>query len=398
LHKPSGSISVASPGRGIAELMETLHDVYTKLATQNAGSLELSPDIREDIQQRVAAVPVASGNLSFRDYRNMRTGRQVKAVVKGNDTPLFGPPAWEELHGLLRQLAFPSAQVQRELSQEERAFCSESDEQLRETCPDGLLSFGEPLIHCLLQGAGVVCENSEGTVEVPVATSEAIRRCMLELEVAYSNVVFKDVSSIEDSGFAFTHVYSFDMADAKYFHSRNKALVYTCGPNGNKARYPSDVHVQHSADAWYARMRLVGQNVATSIAAYNKFIVKQRTPGLLPITVLRTPLVAGGAFMLRDSADPSKLLVSSEQHACSYQQGLLKGFVSAPNHGLRRIELMHTKMKPEENEIFQEGFDRMQMPSTPGRTAKLFHFNSPCRSVYSEGWQQDPVQDVAVVK
>jgi hypothetical protein len=356
-YKPSAPNSACvCVGRSVQELRQALQDAYVELAKTTADSQELSSEIVKNVQKKVDDIPVGGGTFSFRDYTNMRTGRCVKSVIKGNDTPFFGPPAWEELNSHLRRLAFASADAQMQQYENMRAFCSESDEQLRETCPDGNIFLGRPLVQCVLQSRRFVCADSNGPLHVPDETSKAIQRCMAELGVVYSNAVFEGVNSIEDSGFAFMHVYSFDMAEDKYRHQRNKAIVYTCGPNGNKARYPDDVHVRPSVQAWHERTRLVGQNVAKSVAAYNTFIEMHLPSSLLPVTILRTALISGGAFMLRDEANLANLLVSFEDHACSYQQGLLQGLQRCPDAKLKRIEFMHTKMKPEDEELFQASF------------------------------------------
>lgn len=107
--------------------------------------------------------------------------------------------------------------------------------------------------------------------------------------------------------------------------ARNNALVYTVGPNGNQQRYKDDVHeLPPTVEAWHARMRLLGRNVAKSVAAYNALVAERSPDGLLPIIVARTCFIAGGAFRLQDPA--GKSFVSLQDRAASYQQGLLDVF------------------------------------------------------------------------
>jgi len=171
---------------------------------------------------------------------------------------------------------------------------------------------------------------------------------MRDLGLIYSNAVFQDVSEIEDSGFAFAHVNSFEMAEEMKRHGRNRAIVYTVAPNGNKARYPNDVHEELSIEDWNTRMRLVGCNVMTSILAYNRFIAQEQPKDLMPITVARTSNVGGGAFMLP--------IVSIEDHARAYMHGLLDALETLPSHELKRVEFTYTKLPENSREVFRAAF------------------------------------------
>lgn len=285
-------------------------------------------------------VPLAGGALSFRDYRHMRTGAVVPAVAKTEGmVPCFGPCAWERLHGLLRSLAFNAPRA-RPWSTRELMFCTESEAQLRQR---GLVATGAglALVQCYFAEGELVVEGAAdpsapvAPLQLSDATRAAIISCMNQLQLVYSNAVFDGVTSIEDCGWACTHVFSelMRMADSRYQHPRNRALVYCVGPNGHRQRYPTDVHELPTVASWHERTELTGRNISRSVAAYN-------TARLAPtITVLRTCLVSGGAFLLRDLATPPNLLVTLQEHAASYQSGLLQGCVES---GLRRVELMHT--------------------------------------------------------
>jgi len=222
---------------------------------------------------------------------------------------------------------------------------------------------GDSLIECSFDGDTLTCTSSSGRA-VRREVSDRIGECMRDLSLVYSNAVFQDVASIEDCGMAFTHIHTFEMADPKYRHPRNKALVYTVGPNGNKPRYPNDVHVLPSVELWLKRMDLVGRNVVRSVALYNQHARTRSAASLQEITILRTPLIGGGAFLLRDEQDASKQLVQLDQHACAYEKGMVQEFLNAGDQGIRRIEFMHTKGKPDEPEVFQAGAE-MALPK-PG--------------------------------
>jgi len=359
LYAPSDSQSDAcfQVGRCEEKLREDLLGVMASDARHVTSDRSREQTI--EIEARVASVPVRGGNLSFRDYRHMRTGRVTRAVVKSEKmVPLFGPCAWERLHGHLRSIAFSFVMDQRPVTERERMFCTESDEDFWQTCPDSNVTFGLPLVQCFMERGLVVFEDATGAIEVSDELRDLVQGCMQELGLAYSNAVYQGVSSVEDCGYAYTSVYNRDMTDPRYRHARNKAVVYTVGPNGNKQRYQSDVHVLPTPEAWHARTRLVGENVARSVAAYNALVARGRATGLLPITVMRTCLISGGAFMLRDLAD--KPIVTFKEHACSYQQGLLHVLrcASTDTEGrLRRVEFIYTPDEKGQDEVFQQSFE-----------------------------------------
>merc|ERR1711976_235702 len=105
---------------------------------------------------------------------------------------------------------------------------------------------------------------------------------------------------IEDSGFAFFHILDFELADQRFANPRNKGLVYTVGPVGNKARYPNDVPFMPTVDAWLKRMQLTGRNIARSVMLYNEFVKRQGDTSWSSLTCLRVNNVGGGMFLLRD--------------------------------------------------------------------------------------------------
>ena len=142
-----------------------------------------------------------------RDYMHMRKQEMVPPVCKGGQTPLFGPPAWEELHALLRQLLYSSTN-RFKYSDDERMFSNSSDDELRELYPEGIAVQGQS-IQCFLRNGRVGITSINGTelVGVDEALKYGIERCMDSLRLRYSNAVFDGVASIEDSGFAFFHYF-----------------------------------------------------------------------------------------------------------------------------------------------------------------------------------------------
>ena len=199
-------------------------------------------------------------------------------------------------------------------TKKERSFCTSSDAYLQEHFADGLVHEGSPLVECYFVDGAIFVEHSSG-YEIGKEVSATIAKLMKELSVVYSNAVFRGITEIEDAGYAFTHVYDFTMAEEAYRHRRNRALVYTVAPNGNKARYPTDVHALPSVEAWMKRLELQGANCIFSVASYNRCLHRQKLPNLQPITVMRTALVGGGMFLLREEGKPLKMLVKIDDHA-----------------------------------------------------------------------------------
>ena len=111
----------------------------------------------------------------------------------------------------------------------------------------------------------------------------------------------------------FFHILDFELADHRFANPRNKGLVYTAGPVGNKARYPSDVPVLPTVDAWCKRMQLIGRNIARSVKLYNEFVKRQVDTSWSLLTCLRVNNVGGGAFLLRD--DTGKPMLALDTHA-----------------------------------------------------------------------------------
>ena len=128
-------------------------------------------------------------------------------------------------------------------------------------------------VECFWVGEQVVCRHPRANLSKGMV--DAIKRHMKALKLRYCNAVYEDVTSIEDCGFAFFHILDFELADHRFANPRNKGLVYTAGPVGNKARYPSDVPVLPTVDAWCKRMQLLGRNIARSVKLYNEFVKRQ---------------------------------------------------------------------------------------------------------------------------
>jgi len=265
-----------------------------------------------------------------RDYVHMRKKKKVAAVVKGGQTPLWGPPAWEELHGLLRQLAFQDNTCF-EYSDQQRMFSNSSDSELAELHPEGTAVHGQS-IQCFWRNGRVVCTSETGAeLDVDEDLRSSIQQCMDLLGLRYSNAVFDGVSSIEDSGFAFFHYYDLQAMHGDFCPQRNKGLVYAVGPNANKERYPDDVHIVPTMTAWKARMHLLGSNIATSVAMYNKSATAELQDSNA-VTVLRTAVVAGGMFMHSDIDLPT--------HTAYFLSGLLDVLHCPAESGVMRLELM----------------------------------------------------------
>jgi len=205
-------------------------------------------------------------------------------------------------------------------------------------------------VACFRDDKGDYCFRPEIPDLLPELAKQ-ISESMATLQLSYSNAVYDDVVELEDSGFAFFHVFEFEMAQEKYRHDRNKGLVYTVGPNGNKKRYPNDVWVQLTREQWEMRTRLTGRNVARCVKVYNEFAATMSRPQL---TVLRTPLVSGGMFMLKDGEENP--LINLDEHARYYMQGIVEE-VSNPltlaNSGIKRLEFMTPE--PKNPDAFKDG-------------------------------------------
>eukprot|EP00930_Biecheleria_cincta_P059091 TRINITY_DN44855_c0_g1_i1.p1 TRINITY_DN44855_c0_g1~~TRINITY_DN44855_c0_g1_i1.p1 ORF type:complete len:440 (+),score=76.52 TRINITY_DN44855_c0_g1_i1:78-1397(+) len=268
---------------------------------------------------------------TMRDYVHMRKNKTVAAVCKGGQTPLFGPPAWEELHALLRQLAFQDITCF-EYGDRQRMFSNSSDSELAELHPEGIAMHGRS-IQCFWRDGCFVCTSGETGAELDVNEDlkSSIRQCMGLLGLRYSNAVFDGVSSLEDSGFAFFHHYDLQALDGDFCPQRNKGLVYAVGPNANKERYPDDVHIIPTMTAWKERMRLLGSNIATAVAMYNKSATAE-PQDCKAVTVLRTAVVAGGMFMHSDIDLPT--------HTAHFLSGLLDVLHCPAESGVLRLELM----------------------------------------------------------
>ena len=161
---------------------------------------------------------------------------------------------------------------------------------------------------------------------------------MKTLKLRYCNAVYEGVTSIEDSGFAFFHVLNFELADPRFADPRNKCLVYTVGPNGNRKRYPDDVPVLPSVEAWQQRMQLIGKNIARGVTLYNEFVKRQVGTSWSPLTVLRVSNVGGGMFLLRD--DDGTPMISIAEHTKYFMSGLVLEFLKAPRFAVKRLEIM----------------------------------------------------------